>query len=203
MSAAMGVLLVVLAVLAIAGVAFGLVASRRGRLGQDDLSSARAAIETERKEIGLEAKAEALRIRTELEEELRERRAEVSRLEQRIVQREEQLDRQQQDLLQRGDALAAERLKLDEARSELGGLREAGERELERLAGLTREDARQEVLQSLDRELVAEKAESIRNAVAAAKAEADERSREVLVTTIQRHAADQTGETSVSVVPLP
>ncbi|MGC1193164.1 MAG: ribonuclease Y, partial [Candidatus Dormiibacterota bacterium] len=82
-------------------------------------------------------------------------------------------------------------------------LREAGDKELERVAGLSREDARQEVLQTLDRELVSEKAELIRNSVASARAEADERSREVLVTTIQRHAADQTGETSVSVVPLP
>ncbi|MGC1195010.1 MAG: Rnase Y domain-containing protein, partial [Candidatus Dormiibacterota bacterium] len=113
MSAAMDVLLVVLAVLAAGGVAFGLMASRQGRRGQDDLVAARAAIETDRKAVGLEAKAEALRVRTELEEELRERRAEVSRLEQRIVQREEQLDRQQQDLLQRGDAVAAERTQLE------------------------------------------------------------------------------------------
>ncbi|MGA7173166.1 MAG: ribonuclease Y [Candidatus Dormiibacterota bacterium] len=203
MSAAMDVLLVVLAVLAAGGVAFGLMASRQGRRGQDDLVAARAAIETDRKAVGLEAKAEALRVRTELEEELRERRAEVSRLEQRIVQREEQLDRQQQDLLQRGDAVAAERTQLEVSRGELAALREAGDKELERVAGLSREDARQEVLQTLDRELVSEKAELIRNSVASARAEADERSREVLVTTIQRHAADQTGETSVSVVPLP
>ncbi|HVB14073.1 MAG TPA: ribonuclease Y [Candidatus Dormibacteraeota bacterium] len=203
MSAAIDVLLVVLAVLAVGGVIFGLMAARQGRRGQEELASARAAIEAERKGVGLEAKAETLRVRTELEEELRDRRAEVSRLEQRIVQREEQLDRQQQDLLQRSDALAADRTQLEAARGELSGLREAEERELERVAGLSRDDARQEILQTLDRELVAEKAELIRHSVAAARAEADERSREVLVTTIQRHAADQTGETSVSVVPLP
>lgn len=203
MSAAMGVLLVVLAMLAVGGIAFGLMASRQGRRGLDELASSRAAIENERKAVGLEAKAEALRVRTELEEELRERRSEVSRLEQRIVQREEQLDRQQQDLLQRSDALALDRTQLEVSRGELVALREVGERELERVAGLSREDARQEVLQTLDRELVSEKADLIRHSVAAAHAEADERSREVLVTTIQRHAADQTGETSVSVVPLP
>jgi ribonuclease Y len=199
----MGILLVVLAVLAVGGIVFGLMASRQGRRGQDELASSRAAIENDRKAVGLEAKAEALRVRTELEEELRERRSEVSRLEQRIVQREEQLDRQQQDLLQRSDALALDRTQLEASRGELVALREVGERELERVAGLSREDARQEVLQTLDRELVSEKADLIRHSVAAAHAEADERSREVLVTTIQRHAADQTGETSVSVVPLP
>lgn len=203
MSAAIAVLLVVLAVLAVGGVVFGLMASRQGRRGQEDLTSARAAIEADRKSAGLEAKAEALRVRTALEDELRERRTEVSRLEQRIVQREEQLDHQQQDLLQRSDALALERSQMETTRGELTILREAGEREVERVAGLTREDARHEVLQTLDRELVSEKADLIRHSVASARAEADERSREVLVTTIQRHAADQTGETSVSVVPLP
>ena len=203
MGAAQVVLLVVLAVLAVGGIAFGLMASRRGTKGQDELAASRAAIEADRKAVGLEAKAEALRVRSELEEELRERRTEVSRLEQRIVQREEQLDRQQQDLLQRSDALAAERSQLELSRGELAGLRDAQSRELERVAGLTRDDARQEILQTIDRELVSEKADLIRHSVAAAKAEADERSREVLVTTIQRHAADQTGETSVSVVPLP
>ncbi|MGH7666899.1 MAG: ribonuclease Y [Candidatus Dormibacteria bacterium] len=199
----MDVLLVVLALLALGGLTFGLMASRQGRRGQVDLTSARAAIEADRKAAELEAKAEALRLRTELEEELRERRSEVSRLEQRIGQREEQLDRQQQDLLQRSDGLATERGQLETARGELAEVRQAAEREVERVGGLTRDEARKEVLQGLDRELITEKAEMIRNSVAAARAEADERSREVLVTTIQRHAADQTGETSVSVVPLP
>jgi ribonucrease Y len=203
MSAAVVALLAVLAVLAVGGIAFGLMASRQGRRGQDDLVTARAAIEAERKAVALESKAESLRVRSELEEELRERRSEIFRLEQRIVQREEQLDRQQQDLLQRSDAMAAERTQLEAARAELATLRESEERELERVAGLSRDEARREILQVLDQELVSEKAELIRHSVAAAKAEADELSREVLVTTIQRHAADQTGETSVSVVPLP
>ena len=203
MSAAMVALLAVLAVLAVGGIAFGLMASRQGRRGQEDLVSARAAIEAERKAAALESKAESLRVRSELEEELRERRSEIFRLEQRIVQREEQLDRQQQDVLQRNDTLAAERTQLEASRAELAALRESEQRELERVAGLSRDEARREVLQALDQELVSEKAELIRHSVSAAKAEADERSREVLVTTIQRHAADQTGETSVSVVPLP
>ncbi|MFZ0169716.1 MAG: ribonuclease Y [Candidatus Dormiibacterota bacterium] len=203
MSAAVVALLAVLAVLAVGGIAFGLMASRQGRRGQEDLVSARAAIEAERKAVALESKAESLRVRSELEEELRERRSEIFRLEQRIVQREEQLDRQQQDVLQRNDTLAAERTQLEASRAELAALRESEHRELERVAGLSRDEARREVLQALDQELVSEKAELIRHSVAAAKAEADELSREVLVTTIQRHAADQTGETSVSVVPLP
>jgi ribonuclease Y len=196
-------LLAVLAVLAAGGITFGLMASRQGRRGQEDLAGARTAIEAERKSVALESKAETLRVRSELEEELRERRSEIFRLEQRIVQREEQLDRQQQDLLQRSDALAGERTQLEAARAELGALRETEERELERVGGLSRDEARREILQALDQELVSEKAELIRHSTLAAKSQADELAREVLVTTIQRHAADQTGETSVSVVPLP
>ncbi|MGH7639541.1 MAG: ribonuclease Y [Candidatus Dormibacteria bacterium] len=203
MSVAVVVLLVVLAVLALGGLSFGLMASRQGHRGEQELVSSRAAIEADRKAMGLEAKAESLKLRSDLEEDLRERRAEVSRLEQRIVQREEQLDRQQQDLLQRGDSLAAERGQLDADKGELGRLREVVDRELERVSGLSRDEARRELLTALDQELVGEKAQLIRDSLSAAHAEADERSKEVLITAIQRHAADQTSETSVSVVPLP
>ncbi|MHB1525609.1 MAG: ribonuclease Y [Candidatus Dormibacteria bacterium] len=207
MNAALVALAVVLALVAVAGVAYGLRASRQnGQRNAQELEAvkaARAELETERRSIGLEAKAEALRIRTELEDELRERRTEISRQEQRILQREEQLDRQQQDLLQRSEALTGELRAVDEERAQVGALRSSVELELERVAGLTRDQARREVLEGLDRELVSEKAERIRHVLGEAKLEADERAREVLVTTIQRHAADQTGETSVSVIPLP
>jgi ribonuclease Y len=196
-------LLVVLAVLAVGGVAYGLRASQQAQLRLEELASSKAGLEAERKAAELEAKAETLRLRGEVEQELRDRRSEALHLEQRILQREEQLDRQQQDILQRTDGLAAERAQLEEVRIQAGAVRAAAQTELERVSGLSREEARREVLETLDRELVAEKADLIRNSVAAAEAEADERSREVLVTTIQRHAADQTGETSVSVVPLP
>ncbi|MGH7698184.1 MAG: Rnase Y domain-containing protein, partial [Candidatus Dormibacteria bacterium] len=196
-------LVVILALLALAGLGFGLMASQRRRREGLDLQTARGDVDSQRKAIELEAKEQVLRLRSELEEELRERRAEVARLEQRASQREEQLDRQQQDLLTRVEQLGNERLQLEQARAETATLRQAGEAELERVAGLTRDQGRQELLATLERELLAERAETVRRAVADAKAEADERAREVLVTSIQRHAADQTGETSVSVVPLP
>ena len=207
MTAALVALAVVLALVAAAAVVYALRASRQnGQRSVQELEAvkaARAELETERKSIGLEARAEALRIRTELEDELRERRTEISRQEQRILQREEQLDRQQQDLLQRSESLTGELRAIEEDRAQVAALRDSVELELERVAGMTRDQARREVLEGLDRELVSEKAERIRHVLGEAKLEADERAREVLVTTIQRHAADQTGETSVSVVPLP
>ncbi|NNM96009.1 MAG: ribonuclease Y [Candidatus Dormibacteraeota bacterium] len=207
MTAALVALAVVLALVAAAAVVYALRASRQnGQRSVQELEAvkaARAELETERKSIGLEARAEALRIRTELEDELRERRTEISRQEQRILQREEQLDRQQQDLLQRSESLTGELRAIEDDRAQVAALRDSVELELERVAGMTRDQARREVLEGLDRELVSEKAERIRHVLGEAKLEADERAREVLVTTIQRHAADQTGETSVSVVPLP
>jgi ribonuclease Y len=207
MTAALVALVVVLAIVAAGAIVYGLRASQQSGLRaakeMEELRAQRVEIDAERKAIGLEAKAEALRVRTELEDELRERRSEISRQEQRILQREEQLDRQQQDLLQRSEAVGAELRAIEEDRAQVAALRDSVGLELQRVAELSRDQARQEILESLDRELVAEKADRIRHALGEAKSEAEERAREVLVTTIQRHAADQTGETSVSVVPLP
>ena len=200
-------LAVVLALITIGAVAYAISLSRRqalkGTAELEEIRAARRELEAHRKAVELEAQAEALKLRTELEEELSVRRIEVTRQEQRNLQREEQLDRQQQDLLQRSEAVTSEAKSLEAAREEVEALRRGAEVELERVAGLGRDEARQELLAALDRELIAEKAERIRHAIGEAKAEADERAREVLVTSIQRHAADQTGESSVSVVPLP
>ncbi|HVD02855.1 MAG TPA: ribonuclease Y [Candidatus Dormibacteraeota bacterium] len=207
MNAALVALAVVLAVIAVAAVAYGVRASRQTGLRNvkelDEVRAARAELDVERRAVGLEAKAEALKVRTELEAELRERRSEISRQEQRILQREEQLDRQQQDLLQRSESVGAELRAIEEDRAQVAALRDSIGLELTRVAQMTRDQARQEIMGALDRELMAEKADRIRHVLGEAKQEADDRAREVLVTTIQRHAADQTGETSVSVVPLP
>ena len=200
-------LAVVLALIAIGAVVYAISVSRRralkGTAELEEIRAARRELEAHRKAVELEAQAEALKLRAELEEELSVRRMEVTRQEQRNLQREEQLDRQQQDLLQRSEAVTSEARSLEAAREEVEALRRGAEVELERVAGLGRDEARQELLATLDHELIAEKAERIRHAISEAKAEADERAREVLVTSIQRHAADQTGESSVSVVPLP
>ncbi len=207
MIAALVALAVVLAVIAAGAIVYGLRASRHTQLRTsqelEEVRVARVELEAERRAVALEAKAEALKVRTELENELRDRRLEITRQEQRILQREEQLDRQQQDLLQRSESVGVELRAAEEERAQVAALRDSVGLELQRVAELSRDQARQEILTSLDRELVAEKAERIRHVLGEAKAEAEEKAREVIVTSIQRHAADQTGETSVSVVPLP
>jgi ribonucrease Y len=160
-------------------------------------------LEQQRKAALLEAKEEALRLRTEMEAEVAARRAEVARLEQRATQREESLDRRRQELDQR-------EARLERRDQELVGIEEtvAAERseiasELERVAGLTQQQARDEILANVEGELTAEVAARIRAADERVREEADARSRELLVAAMQRHAADQAGETSVTVVPLP
>ena len=162
-----------------------------------------AAAQRERSAAQLEAKEEALRIRTEMEAEVRERRAEVARLEQRAAQRDETLDRRRVEIDQRESKLARREQELDEVAAGVETERSAIATEMERVAGLTQQQARDELLGDLEGELSGEIAGRIRAAGERVKEEADARARELLVAAMQRHAADQAGETSVTVVPLP
>jgi ribonuclease Y len=160
-------------------------------------------LEQQRTRAELEGKEEALRIRTEMEAELRERRAEVARLEARAVQREETLDRRRGEMDQRDERLNRREAEVAEREGGLVAERAAIATELGRVAALTPQEARAELLASVEGELTGEIAQRIRAADARVRDEADQRARELLVATMQRHAADQAGEASVTVVPLP
>jgi ribonuclease Y len=162
-----------------------------------------AEIEQLRKTIELEAKEEALRVRAEVEADVRERRAEMSRLEQRAAQREQQLERRLAELDQREQRLGEREQELEVVRGGIDEERAGIAREMERVASLSQQDARNEILQRVEGELTAEVAERIRAADQRVREEAEQRSREILIAAIQRQAADQAGETSVTVVPLP
>jgi ribonuclease Y len=170
---------------------------------EEHLREATAAVEQERKTIALEAKEEALRIRAEVEQEIRERRAEMSRLEQRATQREQQLERRMTELEQRDERLDQREQEMEQLRAGIDDERAGIAREMERVASLSQQEARSEILQRVEGELDHEVAERIRAADARVREEADERAREILIAAIQRQAADQAGETSVTVVPLP
>jgi ribonuclease Y len=160
-------------------------------------------LEQQRTRAELESKEEALRVRTEMEAELRERRAEVARLEARSVQREETLDRRRAELEQRDERLGRREAELGELEAAQEAERATIAAELARVAALTQAEARAELLAGVEGELVGEIAQRIRAADARVREEADERARELLVAAMQRHAADQAGEASVTVVPLP
>ena len=170
---------------------------------EERVREASAEVEQLRKTIALEAKEEALRIRAEVEAEIRERRSEMSRLEQRATQREQQLEKRLAELEQRDQRLDQREAEVEELRAGIDEERSGIAREMERVAALSQQEARSEILRRVEGELDHEVAERIRAADARVREEADERSREILIAAIQRQAADQAGETSVTVVPLP
>jgi ribonuclease Y len=170
---------------------------------QERVREASAEVEQLRKTIALEAKEEALRIRAEVEAEVRERRGEMSRLEQRATQREQQLERKMAELDQRDVQLDQREQEVEQLRAGIDDERAGIGREMERVAALSQQEARSEILQRVEGELDHEVAERIRAADARVREEAEERAREILIAAIQRQAADQAGETSVTVVPLP
>ncbi len=204
--ALIGLLAVCLAALAAAAVYFR--NSLRNEVVEREKAAARhrdemAAAEERTTTARLEAKEEALRIRTEMEAEVRERRAEVARLEQRTAQRDEALDRRRTEMDQREAKLGRREQELDVMVAGVDTERAGIAVELERVAALTQQQARDEILTELEGELTSEIATRIRSADERVREEADTRSRELLVAAMQRHAADQAGETSVTLVPLP
>jgi ribonucrease Y len=166
------------------------------------LDQARAT-EQEAKSVLLAAKEEAARRRDEAEAEVRERRAEVARLEQRTNQREEGLERRLRELDSNEQRLTRREAELEALRQTIEDERATITRELERVAALSEQEARAEVVRGVEGELVPEIAERIREAEVHVREEAAAQSREILIAAMQRQASEQSGEASVTVVHLP
>lgn len=159
--------------------------------------------EAQKREAILEAKEEALRIKNDLEREIRERRNDVQRLEKRLLQREENIDRKADTLEKREENLTKREGETEKLQAELREQIKRKQKELEHISGLTADQAKEILLAELEKELTQEVAVRIREAEARIKEEADKKSREVLSTAIQRCAADHVAEATVSVVSLP
>jgi ribonuclease Y len=151
----------------------------------------------------LAAMEEAARRREEVEAEIRERRSEVARLEQRTSQREEGIERRLRELESNEQRLTRREGELESLRTGVEAERAAIASELQRVASLSQEEARKELLQAVEGELTPEIAERIRAADAAVREEAAARTREILIASMQRQASEQSGEASVTVVALP
>ena len=156
-----------------------------------------------KKEKVLEAKEEVFRIRSEAERENRERRGEVQRNERRIFQREEILDKKTDSLDKREAAIANREAEVDSAESAIKALYDQQIRELEKISGLSMEDARNMLLANVERETRHDAAILIRDIESKTKEEADKRARNIITLAIQRCAADHVAEVTVSVVALP
>jgi ribonuclease Y len=172
------------------------------RIDDAHQEEARVVAEQDAKATLLAAKEEAARRRDEVESEIRERRAEVARLEQRTSQREESIERRMRELESNEQRLGRRETELEALRQSIEDERASIERELERVAALSQE-ARAELLRTVEAELTSEIAERIRAAEARVREEALERSREILITAMQRQASEETGEASLTVVQLP
>jgi ribonucrease Y len=162
-----------------------------------------AEVESSAKEKLLEAKEEAVRIRTAAEQEARETRAQVQVYERRLHQKEENLERRVEELERREQGMGARERGLEEMRVELEESTKQQFRELERVANMTRQEAQGVLLGQVEQDLRGEIARRVREAELAARDESEKRARAIVTETIQRIAADQTAETSVSVLPLP
>ena len=159
--------------------------------------------ESRKKEMLLEAKDEIHRSRTEHEKEVKERRAELSKQERRLEQKEATLDKKTETFERKEEELARRMAEVAEAKAEADVLKKQQITILEQLSGLTQEQAKQYLLETVENEVRHETAMKIKEIEAQMKDESDEKAREIIALAIQRCAADHTAETTVSVVPLP
>ena len=167
------------------------------------LDEAQKSTETKKKEAIVEAKEEIHRLRTELDRETKERRSELQRLERRLMQKEENLDRKIDSLEKKEDILSRKEADIDKSQEKVNELHAKQLSELERLSGLSSEDARNILMDRVQEEVKHEMAMLIKELEQQAKEEADKRAREIVSQAIQRCAADHVAETTVSVVALP
>lgn len=167
------------------------------------LEEAEKETEAKKREAILEAKEQIHLMRTEADREIRERRNEIQRLERRYLQKEESLDRKMESLERKEEALAKKEQELSDKNKQLDELLQNQTAELERISGLTTEEARTMILDNVREELKRETAQIIKEEEARAKEEAEKRAREIVALAIQKGAVDIVAETTVSVVPLP
>lgn len=159
--------------------------------------------EAKKKEIVVEGKEEIHRFRNDAEKEISERRKEVQRLERRITQKEETLDKKMENLGAKEEILAKKLKSVEEKYEEAERVKESQLNMLEKISGLTVEQAKTYLLDSLESNLVHEKAVKISEYEQKVKEESEEKARNIISLAIQRIAADHVTEATVSVVPLP
>ena len=176
---------------------------RRRQRHRSQSAAALAESETQAKEKLLEAKEEAVKIRTAAEQEAREYRAQSQQIEKRLLQKEENLDRKGEDLDRREREFGDKEKGLDELRAQLEDHKRQQQLELERVAKMTRQEAQGVLMAQVEQDLRNEVARKVRESELAARDESERRAREIVTESIQRIAADQTAEVSVSVLPLP
>ena len=159
--------------------------------------------ETKKREAMLEAKEESIRVKNDLDKEVKERRAEIGRSERRIVQKEENLDKKLEAIEKREAGFAAKEEEINRQKAQVAKLNEERVKELERISGLTSEQAKDYLLKTVEEDVKIDTAKLIKEMEHKAKEEADKKAKEYVVTAIQKCAADHVAETTIPVVQLP
>ena len=159
--------------------------------------------EAKKRETLLEAKEEALRMKNEIDKEVKDRRAEIQRAEKRVLSKEENLERKTEAIEKKEANLSKKEAELETMRSEIAQLEAKRTQELERISGLTSEQAKEYLLKTVEDEVKHETAVMIKELETRAKEEADKKAKEYVVTAIQKCAADHVSETTISLVQLP
>lgn len=184
----------------VGAIAFAMGVSYRKRIAEAQIGSAEekaskiiddaiTTSEAKKREAMLEAKEETLKAKNELDQEVKERRGELQRLERRIIQKEEALNEKVEQI--------------EEMRNEVTALQQKEIQELERISGLTSEEAKEYLLKTIESEVQHESAMLIKEIENRVKQEADKKARDIITNAIQKCAADHVADTTVSVVPLP
>ena len=208
------IILTVLGLLACLAVGFGFGVVYRKKVAEREIGSAETeatrlineairAGENRKKEMLLEAKDEIHKSRTEYEKEVKERRAELSKQERRLEQKESTLDKKTEAFERKEEELAKRLQKVSETQAQVDSVRQEQLAQLEKISGLTQDQAKEYLLKSIEDEVRHEAAVKIKEIEQQLKDEAEEKGREIIATAIQRCAADHAAETTVSVVTLP
>ena len=207
---------VVAVVLAVASgaICFRFGISYRKKIAEAEITSAEAeakrivdeaikVAENKKREALIGAKEEIIKSRNEAEKELKERRGEISRQERRLQQKEEALDKKTESLEKKDETLNRKLKEADEEKEKIAGIHKAQIEMLERLSGLTAEEAKEYLLRNIEDEVRHEAAMLIKEIETQTKEESDKKARNIISAAIQRCAADHVAETTVSVVSLP
>lgn len=173
------------------------------QLAQEKLTQAEEEIKRRKREIELEKKEELHQIRAAFEQEIRERRNELDRLSKRIIEREEKLDRRFQELEKKTRELNEETQKIEKERKNLEKLKEEYYLKLEKIAGISSQEAKKILLENIKKEAKEEAIKIIQETEKETREIANKKARMIIATAIQRCSVDQVAESAVSIVPLP
>ncbi|MBQ7677992.1 MAG: ribonuclease Y [Lachnospiraceae bacterium] len=159
--------------------------------------------ETTKREAELSAKEESIKAKNELDKEIQQRRSEVQKSERRIQKKEENIDRKLDNVEKREANLTKREEQINKEREKVANLNKQRIAELERISGLTSEQAKEFLLQTVEEDVKMDAAKLVKESLAAAKDEANKKAKDIVVTAIQRCAADHVAESTISVVQLP